>query len=298
MGGISSPKEAKTFLKNMFYDENILTIKQPILRKILASLIVALRLSKTKKIYEKPENSSRLFPLTQSLVKKLNAKESDFFFDFAFNYSQPYLQEVLKTYLQAEEIILFPLFPHYSTTTVKSLLERANSYLKSENFQGKVKIIPPFYKDEAYNKIILDEIKKNYNEERTLIFSAHSLPVKIIEKGDSYLQENEEHFELLKAALLEENYNFKNFFLTFQSKLGPIKWLEPSTKESLEKLENKKALLFPLSFCIDNSETDYELKQSYKALAQALNYEYYEVLEAPNNSEAFLSYILEKVSKV
>lgn len=295
IGGIYSPDEAETFLRNMFYDENILTIKKPFLRKLLASLIIKLRLPKTKKIYEKAENSSRILPLSQSLVSKLNAQESEFFFDFAFNYSQPYLNEVLEKYLQAEELILFPLFPHFSTTTVASLLESSNSYLQEQNFQGKVKIIQPFYKDEAYNKIILDEIKQNFDEERTLLFSAHSLPEKIIKKGDPYLDENLEHFELLKENLLKENYNFKAFLLTFQSKLGPIKWLEPSTSESLQKLENKKVLIYPLSFCIDNSETDYELNKTYKNLASSLNYEYYKVLPAPNDSENFVKYILEKV---
>ena len=82
--------------------------------------------------------------------------------------------------------------------------------------------------------------------------------------------------------------------LAYQSRLGPVKWLEPSLNEALAKCENKKALIYPLSFCIDNSETIFELVIEYAKLAKELSFSFYKVVECPNFSDEFASFILEK----
>lgn len=298
IGGIYSPKKARSFLKNMFYDDNILTIKHPILRKILANIIINSRINSTKKIYATLPNGSRIFDLSQNLVDKLNLVQSEFKFDFAFNYSEPYFKEVLEKYKNAKEITLFPLFPQFSTTTVLSALQRSNSILNDFGFSGNVKVVKPFYKDKEFNTVIINKIKQNFDEQATLIFSAHSLPQKIIKNGDSYFDETLEHFDILKDELISQGYRFKDFVLSFQSKLGPIKWLEPNTIDIIKNLEVKRALIYPISFCIDNSETDYELKIAYKELAQSLNYSFFRVIDAPNDTQEFVNYILQKVKNL
>ena len=128
----------------------------------------------------------------------------------------------------------------------------------------------------------------------SLIFSAHSLPRKIIEKGDIYEKHINEHVQILSKILKEQGLNFKDVSLAYQSRLGPIKWLEPSLNEALAKCENKKVLIYPLSFCIDNSETIFELVIEYAKLAKELNFSFYKVVECPNFSDEFASFILEK----
>ncbi len=103
-----------------------------------------------------------------------------------------------------------------------------------------------------------------------LIFSAHSLPQKIIEKGDPYQQEITLHVGLIEKLLKENNLHFKAIHLAYQSKLGPVKWLEPSLEDTLKSFTNKNALIVPISFTIDNSETEFELSMEYAEVAHHL----------------------------
>ncbi|MFR8441135.1 MAG: ferrochelatase, partial [Campylobacter sp.] len=80
--------------------------------------------------------------------------------------------------------------------------------------------------------------------------------------------------------------------LAYQSRLGPVKWLEPNVADVLRDLQSKKALIFPIAFCVDNSETDFELDIFYQASARELGYEYYEVCKCPNSREDFAKFIL------
>ena len=94
--------------------------------------------------------------------------------------------------------------------------------------------------------------------------------------------------------LKEQGLSFKDVSLAYQSRLGPVKWLEPSLNEALAKCENKKALIYPLSFCIDNSETIFELVIEYAKLAKELSFSFYKVVQCPNFSDEFAGFILEK----
>lgn len=127
-----------------------------------------------------------------------------------------------------------------------------------------------------------------------LIFSAHSLPQKIIDKGDVYEKHINEHVQILSKMIKDSGLNFKGINLAYQSRLGPVKWLEPSLNEILAKCKSKKALIYPLSFCIDNSETIFELVIEYAKIAKELNFSFYKVVWCPNFSDEFASFILQK----
>ena len=118
-----------------------------------------------------------------------------------------------------------------------------------------------------------------------LIFSAHSLPQSIVKRGDPYPMEVQEHIEILKKTI---GHRFKEVHLAYQSKLGPVKWLEPSLEEKLRSLRNKKVLIYPISFVLDNSETEFELHIEYKEIAKKLGFEEYIVARCPNDSDTFV----------
>ena len=205
---------------------------------------------------------------------------------------------MLKKYEDFDEIVLLPLYPHHSQTTITSSLADFKKTKEELNLKAKISLCEPFYDDDAYNKIIISHIceavKDTDISDVSLIFSAHSLPRKIIEKGDIYEKHINEHVQILGKMLKEQGLNFKDVSLAYQSRLGPVKWLEPSLNEALAKCENKKALIYPLSFCIDNSETIFELVIEYAKLAKELNFSFYKVVECPNFSDEFASFILEK----
>ena len=218
--------------------------------------------------------------------------------DYAMNYTPPYAEDVLKKYADFDEIILMPLYPHFSKTTVQSSLCSAEAALKRLGIKN-YKTAGIFYDSAAYNEILLNLIagcvaKFSADEisQISLIFSAHSLPVKMITAGDPYEAQVEAHVKILKDLLAARGIKFKEIILAYQSRLGPVKWLEPNIADVLRDLQSKKALIFPIAFCVDNSETDFELDIFYRASARELGYEYYEVCKCPNSREDFAKFIL------
>ena len=218
--------------------------------------------------------------------------------DYAMNYTPPFAEDVLKKYADFDEIILMPLYPHFSKTTVQSSLCSAEAALKRLGIKN-YKIVDIFYDNAAYNEILLNLIascvaKFSADEisQISLIFSAHSLPVKMIAAGDPYEAQVKAHVEILKDLIAARGIKFKEIILAYQSRLGPVKWLEPNVADVLRDLQSKKALIFPIAFCVDNSETDFELDIFYRARARELGYEYYEVCKCPNSREDFAKFIL------
>nr|WP_314792134.1 ferrochelatase [uncultured Campylobacter sp.] len=218
--------------------------------------------------------------------------------DYAMNYTPPFAEDVFKKYADFDEIILMPLYPHFSKTTVQSSLCSAEAALKRLGIKN-YKIVDIFYDSAAYNEILINLIascvaKFSADEisQISLIFSAHSLPVKMIAAGDPYEAQVEAHVKILKDLIAARGIKFKEIILAYQSRLGPMKWLEPNVADVLRDLQGKKALIFPIAFCVDNSETDFELDIFYKAQARELGYEYYEVCKCPNSREDFAKFIL------
>ena len=283
----------------MFYDPNILEIRSDFLRKTLANFIVKMRLNSAKQNYEKLGGKSPINDITKSLCNKIcKFAKDEFVADFVMNYTPPFADEVVKKYSNFDEIYLLPLYPHYSQTTVKSSILSTIKSLEKFGIKN-YKILDIFYENRLYNEIIIDIIKEKISNLRddeisqiSLIFSAHSLPQKMVKKGDPYEKQINLHIQNLKKSLIQNNLHFKEIVLAYQSKLGPIKWLEPNIAEVLANLQNKKALIFPIAFCIDNSETIFELDSFYRDFAKKHKFEFYEVCPCPNDSDKFANFIL------
>lgn len=290
MGGPNNLDEVEVFLKNMFNDKNIITVKSNLLRSFIAFMITTFRKKVAKENYEKIGGFSPIVSYTQKLIEKLQTKFCDLKVEFAMAYTPPFCDTALQKLSSCKEIILVPLYPHYSTTTVKSSLEDFEKHARGFDFRTKT--IKEFYKDENYNnllvKLIIQTLKNDDAKEYDLIFSAHSLPQKIVDNGDIYEKQINEHVEILTQKLTEQNINFNAIHLAYQSKLGPVKWLEPELGEKLKELENRKVIIFPISFTIDNSETEFELHQEYKEVADELGFSDYRVARCPNDDDDFV----------
>lgn len=327
MGGVSKPEDCALFLKNMFNDPYILTIKNDVLRAFVAWCITKARAKTMQKNYEHLGGKSPLNELTARLCVRLNeecgAKNSpnlsakkqnsapksvnlsiknnapknlpqnsqdEVRFDFINTYVPPFAEEVLARYklTQDDEILLFPLYPHHSQTTVLSSLKCVKKALSKAQISAKCAEVEVFYTNELYNEMIIAHIlreneKWRTKRKKTLIFSAHSLPVSTIKAGDIYQKHIEAHFALLKERLAG---HFKDIILGYQSKIGPVKWLTPATSEILANLDNV-ALIYPLSFCIDCSESVFELDIEYRKIAK----NDYKVIACPNDSDEFVNFI-------
>lgn len=297
MGAARSKDELEVFLTNMFNDENILTFKNTTLRSMIASLIVTFRLNKAWESYEQIGGSSPLHQLTNKLIDKLEKELPDYFITDAMRYTSPFSQTAIARIKEKgiNDITLLPLYPHYSTTTVKSSVDDFMGKVKDEDVS--IKLIKPFYHNELYNKAICDEIIRvqgKYNDFH-LIFSAHGLPQKIVNNGDPYQKQVEEHVELLKEKLTHYATNIKSINLAYQSKVGPMKWLTPSLEDMLRYFKGEKVIIYPISFIIDNSETVFELDIEYREIADKLGIKEYRVCKCVNDNDTFIQTVKELV---
>ena len=302
MGGPSSLDEVKVFLKNMFNDKNIVTVKSNRLRYLISLVIVALREKKAKSNYAKLGGKSPIIKYTKRLIEKLQVELKDTYVTHAMCYTSPFAKDVVEELKENNitKVVLLPLYPQYSTTTTKSSLEDFEKALGSLHVETRV--VNRFYENRLYNELLVERIEEALVDKKSgefeLIFSAHSLPQKIIRSGDSYQKEVLLHIELLKKIINEKGIVFKGIHIAYQSKLGPLKWLEPSLKDKLKSLKSKKIVISPISFTIDNSETEFELCMEYKEIADELGFEEYLVARCPNSSDKFIRAISQIVSDI
>ncbi|MDD3813396.1 MAG: ferrochelatase [Desulfocapsaceae bacterium] len=290
MGGARSEQELRSFLFNMFSDKYI--IRSPV-RYLLAPLISSLRY---KKIWRKYEmiGGSRIYDHTERLVKKLQQRTGEAVFP-VMRYTHPLAADLLAQ-REFDELILIPLYPHYSSTTTQSSLEDVYFGLKSHGQTPQVREIGPYYDDPLFNASIIEQIREQYQDSGFhLIFSAHGLPQKIAVR-DPYEGQIEAHVALLKSLLPEAGMDFKGVHLAYQSKVGPMRWLEPSLETTLQGLSGEKVIVYPLSFTIDNSETDLELAIEYKELAQTIGLQDYRVCQVQNDSDLFVEFLATRIA--
>ncbi|MDN5114777.1 ferrochelatase [Aliarcobacter butzleri] len=292
MGGARDKSELKMFLTNMFNDENILTIKNAFIRKMVASFITNSRLESAWKNYEKIGNHSPINPLTEQLVNKCNDKIENYKTYQVMRYTPPFAKEIISQMKKdgIKEVLLLPLYPQYSTTTTKSSLE---DFIKFAKNSFSVSSIETFYKNDKFNECIVNEILNNVEDETSynLVFSAHGLPQKIVDAGDPYEKQMNEHVKILSEELQKRGKNFKSINLAYQSKVGPLKWLEPSLENMLKNFKNENVIIYPLSFIVDNSETVFELDIEYKEIAHEIGIKEYKVCSCVNDSDEFIEAI-------
>ncbi|GGD32770.1 ferrochelatase [Malaciobacter pacificus] len=293
MGGARNKDELKMFLTNMFNDENILTINIDFIRSLIAKFIVSRRLDEAWKNYEEIGNASPINPLTEKLVAKCNEKIEGFKTYQVMRYTPPFAAEVIEQ-IKADgitEVVLLPLYPQYSTTTTKSSVQDFIGWAPYDTF--KISYFEEFYKNDKFNDCIVNEIIRNVDDstQYNLIFSAHGLPQKIVDKGDPYEEQMKEHVIMLREKLKFMGYNFKSVNLAYQSKVGPMKWLEPSLDNMLTNFKDQKVVIYPIAFIVDNSETDFELDIEYREMAEEIGVSEFKVCKCVNDSDEFVEAI-------
>lgn len=135
---------------------------------------------------------------------------------------------------------------------------------------------------------------ENVRDEIQILFSAHGTPERLVKSGDPY----KEQIEATIKYVMEARDFSHDHHVCFQSKVGPLKWLEPSTHEMIEELAAKKKkqlLLVPVSFVSDHIETLFELDIEYRAIADKLGIENFIVMKGLNNSKTFIEALKEIV---
>ena len=305
MGGPNNLEEVEVFLKNMFSDKNILTMKSDLVRKFVGGMITFTRTESSQEIYRELGGKSPIVGHTKSLVKKLQEKLGEnVIVDFAMRYTPPFAKEVIERLNKEdiEKIYLIPLYPQQSSTTTKSSLEDFEEEYHKTDGDAVLVEIKHFFENKTYNKSVIQRIKEKIGNDDhrdfDIIFSAHGLPKKIVDAGDVYERHVEKHVAILNKMLKDENMNFHDTHLAYQSKVGPLEWLSPSLEDKLKTVRNRGIIIVPVAFTIDNSETDFELEIEYREIAEELGFRDYRVCRCPNDSELFIEALLEIYEKM
>jgi ferrochelatase len=263
-------------------------------------MITFSRTESSQEIYRELGGSSPIVGHTKNLVKKLQERVGeDVLVDFVMRYTPPFASEVIEKLNkeEIEKIYLIPMYPQYSTTTTKSSLEDFEEHYHDADGSALLVEIKHYFENVSYNKSIIERIKESIDGANTqdfdLIFSAHGLPQKIVDNGDVYEKHINRHVIILREMLQKEGLDFHAIHLAYQSKVGPMKWLEPSLEEKLKTVRNRGVVIYPLAFTIDNSETDYELDIEYREIAEDLGFKEYRVAKCPNDSALFVDALFE-----
>lgn len=308
MGGPNNLSEVKMFLHNMFTDPNIITVKCSMLRRFIAWNIIRKRLKSSEEVYRQLGGKSPIVEHTLTLVHALQDKmekmDKEVSVYYLMRYTPPQSDELVNELKSKgfKKVALIPLYPQFSTTTTRSSLEDFYSTMQKYDYQARIFEIKNYYEERNYNLAILERIKEQLKHESAsqyhLVFSAHGLPQKIIDAGDPYEFHIERHVNILKSLLDEQRLTFSSITLAYQSKVGPLKWLEPSLDQVLETKKDQKVLIYPIAFTVDNSETEYELEIEYKEIAQQLNINSYKVARCVNSHPYFVDALYKIYQKI
>ena len=305
LGGPDKLENVKPFLFNLFNDPAIINLPF-FLRYPLAKLISNRRAPTAKKIYEELGGSSPILKLTEeqslALEKKLNQniKEDEHKCFVVMRCWHPRAEEVIKQVqlYKPEEIILMPLYPQYSAVTSGSSIKEWNDVCKKKKYKVKTSIICCYPTDKNFIKAHTKEINKTIKDLTNfkLIFSAHGLPEKNIKKGDPYQWQVEQSVNKIVENL---SYDNLDWILSYQSRVGPLKWIGPSTDNVI--VENSKTgkhiILVPIAFVSEHSETLVELDIEYKKLAFNNGCNQYTRVPALGTNEDFIKSMSELIMK-
>ncbi len=305
MGGPNNLNEVEMFLHNMFNDPYIIRTKSTLLRRFIAGMITLTRAEKSQDIYRQIGGKSPLVDLTKKLVSGLSeVVGSDITVDFVMRYTPPMAEEVCQRLKEQgiEKVYLIPLYPQYSSTTTQSSLDDFEAIAHKIGWDIITVEIKHFFAHETYNRCVIALIREALREDPAgdfdLIFSAHGLPQKIVDQGDPYQRQVIAHVGLIEDMMKKTGLHFHAVHLAYQSKVGPMKWLEPSLESTLHSLQNKRVIIVPIAFTVDNSETDFELSIEYAEVAHELGFETYRVCRCPNDHPLFVQTLKELFEKM
>ena len=293
MGGPNNLDEVEVFLNNMFNDKRIISAPKPV-RMLIAKLITWGRKNEAKSSYAALGGKSPLVGYTKQLMSKLE-EGIDATVHKAMRYTPPYSSDTLQGLKNVDEIYAIPLYPHYSSTTTLSSMEDFEENIKKQGIDAKVKTLESYYKHPDYIAATVERIRETLGDDNPddfeLVFSAHGLPQKIIDKGDDYQRHIKWNVYHARKALLEAGLHFNKTHLAYQSRLGPLEWIRPYLDDKLKSLKKKKVIIYPIAFTIDNSETEFELDVEYREIAEEIGIEEYRVAKAPNDHPLFVKCI-------
>lgn len=314
LGGPETLEDIEPFLFNLFCDPDIIDFPFARLgRKPLAKLISATRASKVRHHYAEIGGGSPIRRNTEAQARALEAALARSGVDarcvVAMRYWRPFTREAVAELKAAgcEQIVLLPLYPQYSSTTTGSSLNEWARRWGGRDAHATAggtpaHLVREFYRDPGYLDSVVEKIEDalvRFPEPQAaeLVFSAHSVPLSVIEKGDPYQQQVEETVTLVMQMMQRGGFPNRHR-LCYQSKVGASKWLQPSLRETLKRAAGEGArdlCVVPISFVSDHVETLGEIDHEARELARGLGIRQFEMTAGLNDSPRFIAALADLV---
>jgi len=304
LGGPDTPQAIEPFLFNLFCDPEIIDFPfARIGRKPLAKLISTTRAKKVQHHYSVIGGASPIRRFTErqadALQERLRADGVDAHCFVAMRYWHPFTAEAVEQVRAAncDEVVLLPLYPQYSSTTTGSSL---NEWRRRFRDDLPVQTIEAFYRHPLYLDALVEKIDEALarfpeSAQTEIVFSAHSVPVSVIEKGDPYQRQIEETVEMVMQRGGWRNRHR----LCYQSKVGASKWLQPSLHRTLRDLgaeRIREVCVVPIAFVSDHVETLGEIDHEAREQAALLGIQQFEMTSGLNDSPAFIAALADLVT--
>jgi len=299
LGGPDSLEAVEPFLYNLFCDPDIIDFPfARIARQPLAKLISTRRARHVAQHYAEIGGRSPIREFTERQAAALEAKlreEFDARVAVAMRYWRPFTADAIRLMERhaPEELVLLPLYPQYSKTTTGSSLNEWRRRFQPNGWNPRVHVVGEFHQDEDYLQSVVNAVNRSLADfpdpaRVDMVFSAHSVPVSVIDQGDPYQRQIERTVDLVwqRGGWTGRRH------LCYQSKVGASKWLGPSMHETVKQLAaagSKQMLVIPISFVSDHVETLHEIDQEHRREAASLGITGFRMVPGLNDSAAFIA---------
>ena len=306
LGGSDTQDDVQKFLFNLFNDPMIIAAPGP-MRWLIAKLISSRRAPVARKIYDHLGGGSPLLANTKMQAEALDSalavdNRNEFRTFVAMRYWHPMADAVarqVKTYAP-DQIVLLPLYPQFSTTTVGSFLRVWQRAARAAGLERPTKSICCYPCEPGFVATITASVRTALQKIGAdtgvrVLFSAHGLPKKIVERGDPYQWQVEQTAQAVVEELGEKNLDWIS---CYQSRVGPLEWLGPSTEDEIRRAgaDGLAVIVVPLAFVSEHSETLVELDIEYRHVAAAAGVAGYFRVPTAGVAEPFIAGLARLVS--
>ncbi|HEY9824228.1 MAG TPA: ferrochelatase [Stenomitos sp.] len=301
LGGPEQLSDVRPFLYNLFSDPEIIRLPFRWLQKPLAWFIATNRARTSQENYRQIGGGSPLRRITEeqanALQSNLQSKGIDAYVYIGMRYWKPFTEEAIAQIKRdgIEDLVILPLYPQFSISTSGSSFRILEDLWNADPELAKINytVIPSWYDRPGYVRAMAELIRQEVDQcsdpaNATVFFSAHGVPISYVtEAGDPYQSEIEGCTSLIMQALNRSNPHV----LAYQSRVGPVEWLQPYTEDKLEELGEhgtKELVVVPISFISEHIETLQEIDIEYREVALEAGIEHFRRVPALNTYPSFI----------
>jgi protoporphyrin/coproporphyrin ferrochelatase len=294
LGGPDSAAAIEPFLFNLFYDRAIIALPNP-LRWLVARTIARRRAPLTRRMYAQIGNASPLRANTRTQATALQRVLGDGYRVFtAMRYWHPRADAAAAEVRawQPDEIVLLPLYPQFSTTTTASSLIDWHTAAARIGLRARERVVCCYPTEPGFVAAIARGIEAELAHVRAgspvrVLLSAHGLPQRVVDRGDPYQWQIEATAAAVRTALGRSALDLR---VCYQSRVGPLKWLEPATEHEIRQAgaDAVGVLVAPIAFVSEHAETLVELDRDYRRLASEVGVPFYRRAPAVGTAAEFI----------